>query len=250
VIAWRGNLVGDPRRGYTWPDAEAMEIVHTREDGTFTLHAEPGWAVLAEAADQRSQPQVIGTGALTLALRPTVTLSGTVASKNLFGVHAFARYRVGAGSWTLQVPVMSEGVYDLRGLPQGGEPVFGTRGSAGHGRREVVGTGKALTWPSGQNLEVIVRSPALAEATELVVTSGDRDRATAPLRRIGSTATDAGREVYQPGDRHAVIAGNASGKVTACVAKVCKTLELKPSASIVYPDGRAAAGVTPIVLAP
>ena len=95
-----------------------------------------------------------------------------------------------------------------------------------------------------------MRVPALANATEVVVTSGDRDRATAPLRRVGATATDAGREVYQPGDRHAVITGNATGKATACVAKVCKTVELRPSVVIEFPDGRYAAGVTPIVLEP
>ena len=250
VIAWRGDLVGDPRRGYFRPDAEAMDVVQTRNDGTFTIHAEPGWAVLAEGADQRSLPQVIGGGTLALTLHPTTTLSGTVAGKNLFGVHAFARYRTGTNAWTLEVPVESEGVYDLRGLPEGGEPELGTRGTAGHGVREVRAAARALTWPTGQSLEIIVRAPALASASEVVVTSAALDRAVAPLRRVGSSATDAGRELYQPGDRHAVITGNASGKVTACVAKACKTIELMPSIVIDYPDGRYAAGVTPIVLEP
>ncbi len=246
VIAWKGDLVGDPRRGYLWPDAPAMDVVQTGDDGTFTLHAEPGWSVLAEGADQRSLPQVIGSAPLALGLKPTVTLSGTVAGKNLFGIRAFARFKVGTGSWTLEVPVASDGVYDLRGLPPGGEPGFGTRGE----QREVTAVGKQLTWPSGQSLEVIVRSPALAQATEVVVTSGEHDRAVAPLRRVGASATDAGRALYRPGDRHAVIAGNANGKVTACVGKTCKTVELQPSVMIEYPDGRFAAGVTPIVLDP
>ncbi len=252
VIAWRGELVGDPRRGYFRPNAEAMAVAQSRDDGTFTIPAEPGWAVLAETADQRSLPRVIGTGPLVLALRPTITVSGTVAGKNRFGVHALARYRVGSSAWTLEVPVESEGVYDLRGLPEGGAPELGTRGTAGHGVREVRasgGGGKALTWPSGQSLEVIVRG-ALAAAGEVTVTIGERDRTVAPLRRVGASATDAGRELYQAGDHHAVIAGNATGKVTACVASTCTTADLAPSVSIDYPDGRFAAGVTPIVLGP
>ncbi len=250
VIAWRGSLVGDPRRGYTVPNVDDIDVIRTEPDGSFTIHAEPGWAVIAEAGDQRSLPRMIGQGALALTLQPTVTQSGTVAGKNLFGVRAFARYRAGESTWTLEVPVDADGTYDLRGMPQGGEPTFGTNGEAGHAQREVVATGKQLTWPAGQALEIIVRGDKLAGQDSVVVTSGDKDRAVADLRRVGASVTDVGREQYRPGDRHAIVTGNAPGSVTACVAETCRTVELQPSISIDYPDGRFAVGTTTLVLEP
>ena len=65
--------------------------------------------------------------------------------------------------------------------------------------------------------------------------------------------TDAGREVYRAGDLHCTITGNPDGDVSACVVwddrVKCETVAIKRSVEVFYPDGRYAAGVTPIVVA-
>jgi len=250
VVAWSGVLSGDPRRAYRSPEPFDFDAVESAEDGTFTVHARPGWAVIAESGDWRSLPIEIGTRPVTLTLAPTATRSVTVAGKNLMGVSALARYRVGDGSsWDLEVPVERDGTADLRGMPTGGAPYFGLRGKAGHATREVfVPRAEELAWPSGQALDVIVRGVA-ADVVNVNVSLDHQ--ATASLRPVGASNTDAGREEYRPGDRHPVIPGNRTGKVQVCIhVRTCKLVDVKPTVEVDYPDGRYAAGVTPIVLGP
>jgi serine/threonine protein kinase len=276
IVAWRGALVGDPKRAFTDPSDVAIDVVESDETGAFTIHGEPGWAIMAESADQRSTPQVVGKAAVTLALRPTTTVSGTASGKNLMGVHAFARFTAGDSTWQVEVPLERDGTFDLRGIPPG-TPRFGTSGDAGDGERRVFApTAKAFIWPYGQTLDVIVRSATPDDAARVWVYAGPQhladlkrvyaesltqfapDVATAGVHPIGSSNTDAGREVYKAGDRHAVITGTTTGEVTVCAAArrgpdapvVCKSLTLTPTVSIDYPDGRFASGVTPIVLEP
>ena len=74
------------------------------------------------------------------------------------------------------------------------------------------------------------------------------------LGPVGADNTDAGREVYRPGDRHAVITGNSDGVIyTVCATTklagpfACKTVPVANTVAIDYRDGRFGAGVTPIL---
>src|SRR5690606_24845592 len=119
VVAWRGDVVGHARSIAMDPGSVTGGIVEVEHDGTFEIHAEPGWAIMAEAQGARSAPRLVGKGPLQLALQPTVTISGQLEGKSWFGVNAFARYAVGSHSWTMQTPVDKDGAFDLRGLPAG-----------------------------------------------------------------------------------------------------------------------------------
>jgi hypothetical protein len=59
-----------------------------------------------------------------------------------------------------------------------------------------------------------------------------------PTHLVGASNTDAGREVC------------AATRRGPDAPVVCKILTMTPTVSIDYPDGRFAAGVTPIVLEP
>ncbi len=276
VVAWRGALVGDPKRAFTDPSGVMVDVVESDATGAFTIHGELGWAIMAEAADSRTTPQVVGPGTITLSLKPTTTVSGTARGQNLLGAHAFARFSAGDSTWQVEAPIERDGTFDLRGIPAG-TPRFGTSGDAGDGTRRVFAlTAKDLVWPSGQTLDVIVRSTTLDDTARVWVFTGTPrfsdlkrvhlesmalvapDVATSHVLKIGASNTDAGREHYKAGDRHAVITGTATGEVTVCAAArpgpdanvACKTVTLTPTVSIDYPDGRFAAGVTPIVLEP
>ncbi len=271
VIAWKGDLVGHARNLAMDPSAVVGSIVRVERDGTFAIHAEPDWAIMAEWQDGRSTPRLVGTGPLTLELKPTVTISGQVQGRNWFGVKAFAKYAVGSHRWFMQTPLDKDGTFDLRGLPPGAR-VYGTQGSAGTGERTIV-TGpdpKAIAWSFGQGLEVIVRAKhfdrgarawvfrgehAITTRLELDTTAATAvEIATSPLQRIGVDNTDSGREVYRAGDRHAVITGNYDGVAyTVCATAAtagpvtCKQLTVEKTLGFDLPDGRYGAGVTPIL---
>ena len=127
-----------------------------------------------------------------------------------------------------------------------------------------------IAWPHGQAIEVIVRAPKFDAGAKAWVLHSKRsefasradfeavvatafDVATSELGPIGADNTDAGREVYRAGDRHAVITGNVDDDYTVCVSATatgpvtCKVLAVKRTVEVSYPDGRFAAGVTPIV---
>ena len=182
--------------------------------------------------------------------------------------------------WMIEAPVDTYGMFDLRGLPTGATPVLGTRGAAGDGERHVFAGAdhRALYWPSGQAVEVIVRSASLDDDARVWIvrrglqarTRGEletvlggsgrtlawSDIATAPLRPIGAANSDAGREHYRAGDRHAIITGNHTGSVTACAAAHggadtplrCASFSVEPSIERKLTDRRVATGITPIVL--
>jgi hypothetical protein len=78
--------------------------------------------------------------------------------------------------------------------------------------------------------------------------------AVSDLSTIGADNTDTGREVYRPGDRHAVITGNYDHTpYTVCATPAadgplaCKPISVEKTISIEYSDGRYGAGVTPIL---
>ncbi|NVB83490.1 MAG: serine/threonine protein kinase [Kofleriaceae bacterium] len=268
IVAWHGDLVGDRARLYTDARTVDGDIVQAGPDGSFKIHAKPGWAIAAETKGLRSRPKLVGSGPVALDLVPTTTLSGTVGGKNLFGVRAFARYAVGSATLTIETPIEKDETFDLAGLPPGGF-VTGASGAAGHAHRIVLAgaTPTKLVWPYGEALDVIVRGTLgddarvwLVRGTLVAKTVADIEKsaeiAVAPLGPIGADNTDAGRELYSAGDRHAVITGNADGPVTACAAAsaapdapvACETITVHRTLDIDHGDGRFASGMTPLLV--
>ena len=259
VVAWQGELVGDRTRVYTDPHFKG-DVVQVADDGTFTVHARPDWAIIAEAKGMRSKPMLVGTSP-ELQLVATTTVSGSATGHNLLGVSAFARYTIGDSHLSLRAAIDRDDRFDLVGLPPG--PMqLGLIGPAGSGERIIRGDD---AWPSGQAIEAILRGHADALVYVLRGTVNPKtideveklareatDVASCMPSTIGADNTDAGREVYRAGDYHCVITGNATGPVTVCAGNderlTCKPLDVKPTVEVSYPDGRYAAGVTPVVL--
>jgi tRNA A-37 threonylcarbamoyl transferase component Bud32/tetratricopeptide (TPR) repeat protein len=269
VVAWPADLTGNART--LAMNRARGQLVRVDRDGTFRIAANPDWAIMAETQDARSSPRLVGTGAVTLELEPTTTISGQVHGKSWFGVKAFARYAIGGRTWTLVTPIDKDGTFDLRGLPPG-RRVYGTQGEAGTGERTILAgaNSKAISWSYGQAIEIIVRAKQLDAGAQAWVVRGDHDVktredlarlvesasdvATSGLLPVGADNTDAGRDLYRAGDRHAVITGNSDGQTyticasaTAAGPLACKRLTVELTVAVEYPDGRFAGGVTPIL---
>jgi tetratricopeptide (TPR) repeat protein len=259
VVAWHGELAGDRTRIYTDPHFLG-DIVQAADDGTFTVHARPDWAIIAETKGMRSKPILVGKSPV-LALVATTTVSGSATGHNLLGVSAFARYTVGDSHLSLRAAIDRDDRFDLVGLPPGAMQL-GLIGPAGTGER-IIRNDDA--WPSGQAIEAILRGHADALVYVLRGTVNPKtigeveklahdaaDVASCMPSTIGADNTDAGREVYRAGDYHCVITGNATGPATVCAGNAerltCKPLDIEPTVEVSYPDGRYAAGVTPVVL--
>ncbi|CAN5904265.1 hypothetical protein BH11MYX3_BH11MYX3_19780 [soil metagenome] len=274
IVAWRGTLVGDPKNLVIDPDEVDGDRAESGAGGTFTVHAEPGDAVIAELADLRSAPQTVGTGALTLELEPTTQVMGTIDRPNLADVWISARYTAGTNLWEVRVPARGDRSFQLVGLPHG-TPQIATVGTAAQGQRRVIaGPGaNKVVWPLGQAIEVIVRGDVERDATTWVFSEQTTPRtraeaealaarsaevAWATLTPIGADNTDAGRAIYAPGDRHAVISGSSDGEVSVCVARqaanaspvVCQQLVIGQTYDPIEP-GEAPRGVavTPVIFA-
>ena len=272
VTAWTGALAGDRGRVVTSIGSLDGEMATPQPDGSFSIKAIKGWLVIAEAKGLRSKPQKIDKEPITLKLEPTTTLSGTVTGLNLMDVKTFARFDLaGHDGLTIYAPVDRDATFDLAGLPAGMTPVLGTEGPAGDGTRTlIVGDIKNMTWPAGQAVDVIARGKLENDAQVYVIRghlpsgpiSASEFRgllpatievATCTPQPIGANNTDAGRDVYQAGDLHCTLTGNSEGMVSACVASgnqlKCVEVTVKPTVEVTYPDGRYAAGVTPVVVA-
>ena len=274
IVAWRGTLAGDPKNIVTDPAEVDGERSESGAGGAFTVHAEPGDAVIAELADHRSAPQLVGTGALTLKLESTTQVLGTIDRPNLADVWISARYAAGTNIWELRVPARGDRSFQLVGLPRG-TPQIATTGTAAQGQRRVVaGPGATkVVWPLGQAIEVILRGDIEPGATAWVfseqptpktraeaeaLAARSAEVAWATLTPIGADNTDAGRAVYAPGDRHAVISGNSDGEVSVCVARraaigsavVCQRMVIGQTYDPIEP-GEAPRGVavTPVIFA-
>ncbi len=273
IVVWRGALVGDPTNVVT--DLGELDGARTESgfDGSFTVLAEPGDAVIAELADARSPPQLVGSALITLKLEPTTTVSGTVDRPDLIAVYAMARYSIGGNIWELRAPVHADRTFQLTGLPRGARQL-GAVGAVGQGQRRVlVGPGTTkVAWPIGQAIEVIARGAVEPAATTWVFRGKQAPRtraeaearaartsevAWAELRPIGADNTDAGRKVYAAGDQHAVISGNLDGVVSVCLARSAATtsavecLEVTVAQDLLGDpgDGPHPVGVTPVILA-
>ncbi len=254
VVAWRGQLHGDPQSVVTDP-REAIDEVTTTTDGRFEIHATPDTALIAEYGRSRSLPQLAGAGEISLQFAPMRTLTGTIDASNLSGVRVFAKVALGGSSWSVRTVVKSDRSYALGGVPRG-SVVMGTEGSAGDGERTITAgpNATALGWPTGRAIEVIVRGPldletatvwvfrdptpggakATATLTSAPPSSGPKpanradaearaartsDLTVANLLPIGADATDNGLPLYETGDRHAVVLGSPGGNTLVCVAR-------------------------------
>jgi tRNA A-37 threonylcarbamoyl transferase component Bud32/tetratricopeptide (TPR) repeat protein len=230
VVAWRGELHGDPVRAYTDPRF-AGEVIETAADGTFE-HRTRG-ALIAQTGDGRSAPRRAGDD-VTLVIARTTSASGTVAGVPGPLVTAFARYRIGDATWFVHAP-LDDGRFELDRLPPGAY-ALGVHGPAGDGERAIVDRPGKLRWPARGAVEVILRGDHDAHTARAWILRGKvtartrgevealaasaSDVASAAFRTVGASATAPGREVYRAGDRHAIIDGNALGDVTVCVALV------------------------------
>ncbi|HTL35209.1 MAG TPA: serine/threonine-protein kinase [Kofleriaceae bacterium] len=276
VVTWTGELVGDRVRLYTGISELHGDVAQLRPDGTFEIKTSANMAIIAEAKGLRSRPQLVGaSGPIALALEPTTTVSGSLAGPNLLEVNAFAHREVVKGTTlVIEAPVDRDGTFDLAGLPvylTGESARFGLEGAAGDGQRVVANRDiKRLFWSYGQAVEVIVRG-AKDDARAYILwgdahvtspkdldtlmdpTTPGLDAATCEAHPIGADNTDAGRDVYRPGDLHCTITGNTAGDVTICAVSGdqvrCTPARVQTTVEVTYPDGRYAAGVTPVLVA-
>jgi len=257
VVAWRGELHGDPQSVATDP-REILEEVTTTTDGRFEIHATPDTALIAEFGRSRSLPRLASAGDISLQFRQTRTLTGTIDASNLSGVRVFAKTPLSASSWSVRTAVKSDHSYALGGVPMD-TVVMGTEGSSGDGERSVTAGPNATTlrWPTGGAVEVIVHGPLDVDAATVWVyrdsvrgggtatltptrapaksgawpaTRADAearagrtsDVTVAPLAPIGATATDNGLPLYEPGDHHAVVLGSPGESTVVCVARAAE----------------------------
>jgi hypothetical protein len=123
-------------------------------------------------------------------------------------------------------------------------------------------------WPAGPAIEVILRAPDVDDTALAWILRGKvapktrgeldalaakaTDLATTTFRSIGSDATEAGREIYEAGDRHAIVIGNAPGDLTVCVSVTelpavpvyCSTLTVEDEP---HPNDAESARVLPVL---
>ncbi|HUS33469.1 MAG TPA: hypothetical protein VMZ53_33435, partial [Kofleriaceae bacterium] len=263
VMAWYGDMKGDPTRLYTSFEPEAA--VQTNADGTFELEVEAGWAIMAESRTMRSRPQTIAPGkSPTLTLAPTTTMSGTVTGKNLQGLRVLARYPLGENGFVVQVPVERDATFHLAGLIAGMTPTLELTTNDVIPDRTVRATKDGqLRWPYGQALDLIVRGSTSGEAVVVRGTVSPKTHkqlealphdASCTFSEVARRNTDIGREVYRAGDRHCIVYGVEDGPVSVCAddtlsEKVtCTAVDVKLSVSVEYPDGRFGGGTTPVVV--
>jgi serine/threonine protein kinase len=267
VIAWIGVMDGDPVNLVTDPRTLVGqgESVQTASDGTFTIHAPKGAAIVAQRGALRSSPQVITGAKVALAVESTNVVSGRVDGRNLPGVFAFAQLALGDATWRIRAPVHRDATYAIGGHPKMASTI-GAVANVDDGERSVIAVGRPpqIEWPHGRAVEIIVRGEAVegsvvwifpgrftdatpktrAEAELIARTS--TSYAVAVPHAIGATATPAGRELYRRGDRHAVLVGNRPGFSIACSSAddkpestlVCVEVNVTDGAATDFPDGR------------
>ena len=246
VVAWVGELHGDPSRAFT-ERAFDGEVVETGAEGKFTVHLRLGTAVMAEAANGalRSTPIALPTSSgVTLQLSPTGEASGRIDAIVTAGVDAYARLAIRDTFWTVHAPI-NNGTFRVGNLPPGAYQL-GAIGTAGTATRRISSgtatisindgsvTTKQLVWPGGRAIDVVVRGAVGPGATAWLVDAAmatrfkrrdDLDVVAAtsfesvwsPLIPIGSRTTDAGRAHYVAGAHHAIFVGDYTS-IAACVS--------------------------------
>ncbi len=261
VIAWTGELFGDPVRAVTERSTLRGELVETRAEGKFTIHARPGSALIAEASagTLRTAPIAVKPGmrGLVIKLGTTVEIAGKV-DLDQRGPDAYARIAAGASAWVIRVPLqgasfrftnLPHGRYDLGAIGRSGTGVRRARGGTETATQAPVPVFTNVAWVTGGPIDLVVRGTVAPEATIWVGEAKDLlalahretietyaqtaiEIASSPLLPIGSRYTDAGRPYYVAGARHAVLVGDFKD-AAACVAAtgeptaklVCKRIE-------------------------
>ena len=223
-VATGDALAGDASRIFTLSDPRATAV--SGADGSFTVTGTPHGMILAELGVQRSSP-VESTSGVTLRLGPTHTIHGTVHGDatpwHSTGLVAFARFRAGGSEWHERTVVAPDGTFTLANLPAGAAEL-GLASDHHDVTHEISGgparDGATLVWPTGPELDVIVRAPAGDPI--VTVKRGTTDVATAHAGPIGlRTATAEGAASYAPGDRHVVIDATTRGStVSVCATKL------------------------------
>ncbi|MEO8702054.1 MAG: serine/threonine-protein kinase [Kofleriaceae bacterium] len=247
VVVWQGELHGDPDAVVTDPGTLTGEVRTTAADGTFTLAAPAGSAIIAQRGDLRSSPRSLGDGPITLQLAATAEITGRVEADSAIGLEGFARFSLGANAWFVRVPVEKNLAFRIRRVPRGTVQT-GVIATAGPASRRLTAAKPALAATS--LFDVVARGslddsaavwlfrerahPATrteAEALALAAT----DVLVAPLQRIGSRTSDAGRGLYAAGDRHAIVPISGA-YATVCIAAgprvTCKPLDATRPAAI------------------
>ncbi|HEY4056251.1 MAG TPA: protein kinase, partial [Kofleriaceae bacterium] len=248
VIAWDGELRGDPSNLVTDDRQLVGERVTTNADGTFTINAHATSAIVAQWKNERSAPLPItaflvegGKGRGPIALRTAAhpqPVNGSVTGDWHGELDAFARYDIEENHWLVRAPVRRDHAFTLTGLPAG-KSAIGLVAMVGDGERTVLASSNApgnvveIAWPSGPPIEIVARGPLGAPAyawiiplqTELPGSPEMLERAAltassaagCALHAIGADATPGGKDIYEVGDRHCVLANNPNAKLTVCI---------------------------------
>ena len=265
VIAWVGTLDGDPVNLVT--DARDLaglgETVQTASDGTFSIRAPKGAAIVAQRGSLRTAPVAITGGPVRLRLEPTSVVSGRVDGRAFHGVVAFAQISVGDAVWRIRAPVHRDATYAIGGHPAA-PSLVGALAAVDDGERRVLALGKppVIEWPHGRAVEIIVRGARdgaqvwlfPGRISQVPTTRAEAEQkartattfATAWPHAIGASATPAGRELYRRGDQHAVLVGNRPGFSLACAAAddqpagrlACTEIDVTDGNATDFPDGR------------
>jgi serine/threonine protein kinase/tetratricopeptide (TPR) repeat protein len=249
-VATGAPLAGDASRIFTLSDPRATAV--SAADGSFTVIGAAHGAILAELGDQRSPP-LASTSGVTLRLGPTHTIHGTVHGDatpwHPTGLVVFARFPTGTAGWRdspdraewrERAVVAADGTFTLANLPAGAAEL-GLASDHHDVTHEISGgavrDGATLVWPTGPEVDVIVRAP-LADRI-VTVKRGNGDVATAHAEPIGlRTATPEGAASYATGDRHVVIDATTRGSTVAvCATKLpCTRVKIgvQPIAVVVH----------------
>jgi hypothetical protein len=275
VVAWSGELAGTSARAYLDPRFRG-DVATTGADGTFTVRGVHGGGILAELANRRSQPRVIGDGTLTLALAPTHAVTAKVTSDDdvLTGVVALAHYQLGPDvTWECITPVSRTRDVRFANLPPGAATLRLANWLDQNAPVRKLDFGPVETaaprWPAGPALDAIVRgkpdamiwafrghpiAKTHADLDRLVDASHDVVMHAALVIGLGDQ-TPEGMKQYARNDQHGVLQANAPGEITVCAATeaptapaTCKTLVI-PNAVPAAHDGRGLYPTIPVVLA-
>jgi hypothetical protein len=271
IIAWKGELHVDSGGAVIEP-IPPLEHVLSLDDGSFTIDADPDFAITADANNVGQTDALATSAAPTFRLAPEVKVNHAAHGRMLFGVQVTARFPVGAkAGLVVHAPVnIRTNGFELDHLPSRPAELVATNAS-GTGTRIVRFSGD-LEWSVGFPIEVIARGQGLDRSGTAWVfpgnlasaprTRADAERMSAaarqvqwsPLVPIGADATDVGRRLYHHGDRHAVLLGNPE-RVTVCVAAApepaaavrCVGADVhRPSIVYDYTGDRYGADVVPI----
>jgi hypothetical protein len=249
VVAWTGELHGDPVRAITDRSTVNGDIGETGVAGKFKLRIRSGSLVIAESKDGTLRTVPFGVSPnmrdVVLKLGATGEISGKIASPVTAGVDAYARVTHNDRSWFVHAPIV-DGAFRITNLPPG-DWQLGTIGRAGSSLRRIASdnatltaaapsvSGKKIAWLGGRTIDVVVRGTVGEGAKAWIVATTNADRfdkrddfdvladvsfevASSALSPIGSRYTDAGRQAYVSGARHAVFVGAPAADSSACVA--------------------------------